>query len=375
MSRLSLDFPELTLDQLSGCELRRDALDAWLETLPLAHPLASQAQLLQLLSEFNQVRFTAPRRLEWLNLLAMPVNQVCLALDASSHQGEEGEAAQQLERELARGYKRCLNDLLEQRDLLPQKILGPALLTALFKALTHTGALIKRACQLSVSVPDHTWKELYLLYRLACQSKLHQRKAQAQAPCTCEEAYYQALLLGMIQAEDLRSDEVTQLYPLLAEWSRLLEVLPARAPEASYQILSSQGFKPLRHHTSYSVDSDQDFGLSTRQLGDEFNRLLETNSSPLSNRLTQHLQALLNENAERNAPRLDAAGSIELVLGFRSVHYHLSGRKPFEQMAAGGNLSVRKKKNPFLDEHQSDDPWASAHDSTENKSYGHIQLV
>lgn len=375
MSLLPLDFPELCRDQLDSCATRKDALEAWLQQLPLAHPLACQDKLSQLLSEFNQLRFPPPRRLEWLKLIAPSVNQVCSELDQGPHLGQEGSAAQLLEQQLSQGYKRTLNDLLKLRSQLPASIVGPSLLEAIFYALTHTGALIRRSCQFSVSAPERTWRELYLLYRLACQSKLQHREVQTQLPHNCEQAYHQALLLGIIQAENLRSDEVAQLYPYLAQWGRLLQLTAANSPDAHFQVLASEGFFPQRSQADSQVNSEQDFGLNTRQVAEALAEQLQEENNPFSNRLLQHLLSLLSESSERNAPRLDATGTINLVLGLRSVHFHLSGKKPFEQLAAGGNLSVQTRSNPFLQEVAPDDPWSAAHDAAENKSTGHIQLV
>ncbi|MDR9469071.1 hypothetical protein [Marinospirillum sp.] len=376
MSLLPLDFPELCRDQLESCATRKDALEAWLQKLPLAHPLASQEKLSQLLGEFNQLHFPPPRRLEWLKLITRKVNQVCKELDQGHHLAGEGEAAQLLEKQLSQGYKRTLNDLLNQRSQLPTAILGPSLLEALFYALTHTGALIARSCRFSVTAPEKIWRELYLLYRLACQSKLQHREIQPdQAPHNCEQAYHQALLLGIIQAENLRSDEVALLYPYLGEWGQLLLLTAANSPDAQFQVLASCDFLPQRSQADNRVNSEQDFGLNTRQVSDELARQLEKEHSPFSNRLLQHLLALLSEASERNAPRLEATGTIKLVLGLRSVHFHLSGKKPFEQLAAGGNLSVQTRSNPFLQEVHSDDPWSAAHDAAENKSTGQVQLV
>ncbi|SFC13514.1 hypothetical protein SAMN05660443_1559 [Marinospirillum celere] len=375
MRMLPLDFPELCRDHLETCELRREALEDWLLTLPLAHPLASQEKLAQLLSEFNELHFPPPRRLEWLNKIASTATRVCQDLDATNHLAKEGEAAQDLDSLLAQGYKRTLHDLLGQREHLPSQILGPSLLQALYKATTHISALIRRSCQFSVPAPEPAWRELYLLYRMACQSRLQKRKIQPQAPSNCEEAYYQALLLGMVQAEVLRSDEVELIYSWLAQWSELLEITAPTSEQALFQVLASQNFCPRRSQKLSKINQEQDFGINTQPLALEVQRLLEAATSPLSNRLLQHLLSQISNHSDRNAPRIEASGSVSLVLGLRSVHYHLSGRKAFEQLAAGGNLSIKKQTNPFLDTTPLDDPWAAAHDATENLSSGQVQLV
>lgn len=375
MRSLPLEFPETHLDQLQTCALRKDALQAWLNALPLAHPQACQSQLATLLDEFNQLKFPPPRRLEWLHLIAQPVQQVAQELDKCRHLAQEGEAAQQLDRQLAEGYKRALHDLLQHRDQFPAQVLGPALLQAIYHATRQLSALIRRSCQFSIAAPSTAWRELYLLYRLACQSRLQKRKLQEEAPSNCEEAYYQALLLGIIHADDLRSDEVHLLYPLLAEWSRKVEVTAPESSQASFQVLSEYHFQPVRALQERPVNQEQDFGLNTQGVAEALQQHLENNSSAVSNRLLQHLLAQLDTTADRNAPRIQASGQLQMVLGLRSVHFHLSGRKPFEQQVAGGNLSLKEKSNPFLERTPPDDPWSAAYDAQENKSSGQVLLV
>lgn len=376
MSLLPLDFPELDRDQLKSCATRKEALEAWLQELPLAHPMASQEQLSQLMDEFNRLRLPPPRRLEWLKLIAATANPICQELEFQAHQGIEAEATQRLQRQLSQGYKRSLHDLLKLRSQLPPSILGPALLEALFYAIVHTSSLIRRACQFSIEAPAGTWRELYLLYRLACQSKLQNRPVPGQkAPHTCETAYCQALLLGIIQAENLGRFELARLYPYLADWANQLQLTSAQSPDASFLVLASRQFFPERNQAAYPINNEQDFGLNTRPLSELLQRQLEAADNPLNNRLLQHLIALTSEPSERAAPRVAASGPIDLVLGWRSVHFHLNGKQPFEQLATGGNLTSDLSRNPFLTTPDSQDPWSAAPDATENQSKGSIQWV
>ncbi|WP_114418167.1 hypothetical protein [Marinospirillum perlucidum] len=369
MSLLPLDFPELSRDQLSCCELRLEALKTWLDQLPLAHPQASYQSLSTFLDEFNRLKMSAPRRLEWLTSLAPWVDKVCQQLEIT-HQNQAAEAAQALQILLGQGYKRSVNDLLQSREQLPSSILGPSLLEALYQALQQTSELILRACRLGTSTPDKTWKELYFLYRLACQSRLQERPVRDKAPRNCEQAYFRALLLGLIQAEGLRSDELAQLYPLLAIWAPLLKITAATSPEAQFQVLASQHYRPRPAWSDAQINSDQDFGLNAQPISDLLNRQIQSQSAALGNRLLQHLQTLFNTGSDRNAPRLEASGNISLVLGMRSVHFHLSGRKPFEEWTAGGNKTRKQEDNP-----PSDDPWSVAPDAAENESYGYLKVV
>ncbi|SFX21097.1 hypothetical protein [Marinospirillum alkaliphilum] len=374
MNPLPLHFPELTRDQLNCCETRLEAVEQWLQHLPLAHPPASAEKLNTLLQEFNQLRLLPPRRLEWLDKIAPVAVHTLGELDQGPHLHQEGELSQQLQEQLAQSYKRCINDLLALRDQLPTPILARSLLASLHAALLHGGALILRACKLSVAAPEYSWPELNLLYHIASQSRLQHKKIQQQQPNTCEAAYLQVVLLGLIQAETLRPDELQQLWPLLASWAALVQILPADAPERLFQVVTNNGWQPQRSQPLEQQPTERDLGLNTLALTSQLSEHLQQGNDPLGNRLIQHLLACLGEPQERSSPRVASSGDIQLALGLRSVHYHLNNRQPFETLIAGQNFKVNTQNNPFIKEDQPD-PWASAPDAVENKSIGTLAII
>ncbi|GLR63407.1 hypothetical protein [Marinospirillum insulare] len=383
MSLLLFDLAEVNRDQLTSCELKLAALESWLKNLPLAHPEGSCQALSQFLEEFNQLKFLPLRRLEWLNLIQPLVHQVTQGLDTGSHFEQEGDLAQNLQNLLAQGYKRVVNDLLKLRDQLPPPILARSLLQALYNALKESSALILRSCLLSVNAPANTWQELNLLYHLACQSRLQHKNLTTNSPKNCEEAYFQVVLLALIQAETLRSDEVTLVYPLLAEAAALLNRLAEDNPNQLFIIsaehqyipqrsgLDAQNAKPTPPQKN-THPKGRGLSLDTRILIDALNTHLA--KSQLSKRLSQHLAACLGEANDRITPRIETNDPIELVLGLRSVHFHMNNKRPLESLVAGGNLNEKPKDNPFITASQ-DDPWSAAFDAGENTSNGHIQLV
>jgi len=380
MSLLLFNLPAINRDQLSCCELRMEALENWLNSLPLTQPETSGQQLTWFLEEFNQLNFLPLRRLKWLNLIQSLVHQVTQKLDTGSHIHQEGDLAQALQYQLSLGYKRVVNDLLKLRDQLPAPLLARSLLQALFSAIQESGALIFRSCLLSIRAPDNSWEELNLLYHLARQSRLHQKKRQETSPKNCEQAYFQVILLALIQAESLRRDELILLYPLLAECTQLLHRLAENHPDQLFVISAKHQYVPKRTtheadptlgHTNHHLKS-RGFSLDTRGLTKALKSCLA--DTHLSKRLTQHLTASLSERNARLTPRIDTDSPIELVLGLRSVHFHMNSKRPLESLIAGGNLKEKPDNNPFL-KADSNDPWSAAFDAGENTSSGQIQLV
>lgn len=332
MSLLLFDLPELNRDQLNGCTLKLDALENWLHALPLSHPSICSQKLNDLLSEFNQLKLLPLRRLEWLNLLQPTVAKTTQALDRGSHLQREGDQAQDLQHKMAQGYKRVINDLLKLRDQLQPPILARSLLQALFFALENSSAIIVRACLLSINAPKTSWQELNLLYNLACQSRLQHKILKETAPLNCEQIYFQVVLLGLIQAESLRKDEINQVYPLLGEWSRLINRLAYNHPHRLFVITANNNYQPQRACLSddnapalSTSAKSRSLALDTRMLADT---LVETLAkSTLSKRLIQHLATCLGEASKRITTRIDTNKPITLALGLRSAHFHMNNRR------------------------------------------------
>ncbi|NLW05865.1 MAG: hypothetical protein GX029_11695 [Pseudomonadaceae bacterium] len=383
MSLLFFDLPELTLEQLDSCTLRLDALESWLGELPFAHPSICSQKLNGLLTEFNQLKFIPLRRLEWLNLLQPAVNKVMQGLDRGSHLQQEGDQAQALQQHLAQGYKRVINDLLKLREQLLPHLLARSLLQALFAALENSSALILRSCLLSVNAPQTSWQELNLLYNLACQSRLQHKNLKETAPLNCEQVYFQALLLGLIQAESLRRDEINQVYPLLAEWSRLINRLAYNHPHRLFVITAENNYAPKRATLNTEEKNKpqlsngakyRGLALDTRMLAETLQETLA--KSNLSKRLIQHLATCLGEVSTRITPRITTNEPITLVLGLRSVHFHMNNQRTLDTLIAGSNVAKGAiKSNPFLNNTNLQDPWAAAFDTGENNSSGNIQLI
>ena len=342
MSLLLFDLPELNRDQLNGCTLKLDALENWLHALPLSHPSICSQKLNELLSEFNQLKLLPLRRLEWLNMLQPAVTKATQALDRSSHLQNEGDQAQNLQHKMAQGYKRVINDLLKLRDQLQPPILARSLLQALFAALENSSAIILRACLLSINAPKTSWPELNLLYNLACQSRLQHKNLKETAPFNCEQIYFQVVLLGLIQAESLRKDEINQVYPLLGEWSRLINRLAYNHPHRLFVITADNNYRPQRaclneaNKTALSASAkSRGLALDTRMLADT---LVETLAkSSLSKQLIQHLAACLGEISKRITTRIDTNKPITLVLGLRSAHFHMNNRRTLATLINSDN--------------------------------------
>ncbi len=337
MSLLLFDFPELNREQLNCCMLKLDALEDWLSELPLSHPSICSQKLNDLLNEFNQLKLLPLRRLEWLNLLQPTVNKVMQILDKGSHLQNEGKQAQDLQHKMAQGYKRVINDLLKLRKQLQPPILARSLLQALFAALENSSALILRACLLSVSAPKTSWQELNLLYHLACQSRLQHKMLTATTLLNCEQIYFKTLLLGLIQAESLRKDEINQVYPLLGEWSRLINRLTYNHPHRLFVVTADSNYAPKRaclsNHNAPALSTSaksRSLALDTRMLADT---LVETLAkSALSKRLIQHLANCLGEACQRTTTRIETNQPMTLVLGLRSAHFHMNNRRDLDTL-------------------------------------------
>ena len=364
MISMPLHFPELSLDELDCCATDKKALVQWLLDLPLAHPMASQEKLAGLLDQLNRLKLAAPRRLEWLSEIRPLVDQVCHELDQGLHAAGEDQAAQDLADLLAQGYKRCVHDLLEQRAQLPAPVLARSLSQALYQAILRLSHLVLRACKQHLIAPDRCWEELHYLYFIARRSRLHDKPLAEQAPQTCQQAYYQALLLVLVHGEQIRRDELDQVFAWLAEWSGLIEECAPNAHLAQFEVLKEHHYFPRRRQGLDLHPTGEDLGFSTRQIARQLQQALDGGDPPLSNRLTQHLLALLDDSADRAAPRIESEQPLTLVLGMLAAHFHMNGRRSLDSLVSDNPQYKSERENPFLKEAEKKaDPWSGAFDA------------
>lgn len=355
MTLIPVALPPLLLTQLSELQLDFSALQTWLAEQPLAYPQGAAPALVSLLTELNQLQLAAPERVRWLDALRQTSQQLTPLLTKAS----DAALAQQLEQALLTGYQRAVNDLLAMRHQLAARELAQQLLPSLYRCLELPRALLLRSCVHSLPLSASFWQELQVFYQLACQSRLQGHAVQTSAPASCEAAYLHCLVLGLIQPEQLRADELLVAATWLARATPLIKITQPIQTDAVFVALAQMGYRPQRcvmdqPQKGYQIHTQALAGLLARHLSQD------ASEGVLSPRVQQHLCACLSPPTERSAARLSAEGELEISLGWRATH------RWWQRQAQPSGSLAPQAANPFLAlSVDRDDPWSAAADASQ----------
>lgn len=317
----------------------------WLRTVSRSDPperlLALQAGLVEL----NATPMDDGMRLELLDLVRAPVDEIAreldrrhigLSLPLSRREAAMSDSVSRLYAHLARGFRAVLyaaeNDMSSAAGLTRAQL-----------ARACYGAVVSLTGSLLVVFEsykprrDNAWLELHGLLQFARAEGLLRKSVtpQAQAGDDTDNvllAYKRALLLGLCDPYHLPFRSLQRVSARLADWA------------AHTRLVAPSGHH--RRGCLFLVDLERDnpampFLPHTRAIDD--GRCLILDTTPLTVRLHDELRACDSGEREpperdewpellrtllirwgihpvRHAPRRDAAGSCEVVAGLRQVH-------------------------------------------------------
>ena len=366
---------------LSFCDTTPRDLKKWVDGLPKANIGETARQLYQALVELNQLKTPSENRLQLLEILRPEVYFVCKQLEKhflnqaivlDERPRKVANLCQALQNHLAIGYKLIVARLAAQDGRERNQLLAVALQRA-----THSlcGPLI-RASQLYCPVPEGLWLELHQLYQIARLHRLHTvviRDPQAlhTQGLSTEQSYLVALLLGCARCNQMRQSAIARLAEVLEPWSALVN-LQAGNDASSLFAVAPQLDGPPRYISLFGqselVNAE---GIDPSGLVDAIKEhLLLTADNTIQSRLLvpegfsqdmlQHLAAAWGDIAERTFQRSQGQGSLTLCIGMSSLHFHLAGKRPFNevlQLPATTNAAV------FKPDTGAPDVWSNAFDA------------
>ena len=353
LASLMLQVPVPSQPSLTFCDPTPAALQSWLDTLPKAN-LGEMARLLyQGLLELNRLQTPAANRLSLLELMRVEIHNVSknleryfldrpVALDQRS--SKVGSLCWTLQTHLATGYKQVL-------EYATPRERQPLFALALQRAIRCLYMALIRAIQLYGPPPKGLWLELHQLYLTALQEGLQHQAvrdtlAQQTGSMSIEQSYLAALLLGMARCNQLRRRNVGLLGDLLEQWSALARLQKASALGTLFVILPNVDGPPRHRSLIQSAEFPGLLGVDPHALTDALGDYLEPgqnrrpvplpNVETLDRDLVQRLRLAWSEVAERNATRMPGNGQLRLCIGMTSVHYHLAGNRPFNDLLRHG---------------------------------------
>ncbi|SFM39423.1 GTPase [Marinobacter zhejiangensis] len=390
-----LTIPEQKLTSLSFADASPKAIRDWTENLPMANIGETSRQLYHAIIELNQL-FIAPQpRFQLLELIRPKIRFVCNELSRHylghsvalpEKQRKIANLSQALQLHLANGYKQCVIELSNDGFEKNRK----AIAASSHRAISELAATIVRAYQLYCPSPSKAWLECHRLFRFAQRNKiadlpvgddtLNHRTESSVGDC-----YKRLLLLGCSRPNQLRQNEVSQVYDLFENWTDLTSCTAAPDSDQLFLIHMEHDAPPIYSSLVKEETKGDGFGFDTQELSDRIAEYLhqhvdQHNRSykadfPLppgvNDTLLAHLSQALGVLTKRNFNRMSSHGSLEVCVGLTAAHFYIAGQKSFVEFV-DGHRPAEDESNTFIRQSKKkEDAWAGAYDAGPSDEHHH----
>lgn len=367
-----LAVPDQLLKRLSIGSDNPKKLKAWADALPPINLGESAHQLYQFIQEFNQYQLHYKKRLPLLEIILPYVTHITASLGKHylnrplilpEKSRRVASLAQALHGHLANGYKLVALDGLEKiRDKDTRKMVA----LACTRATDLLGDALLRSHQLYFPVPNKLWLEIHQLYWLCEYHKIENVSTDNSA--TPRAAYLRTLLLATSRPNQLRQQELRQVYDAALEWTQFVDLTQDLNDNSIFATELNMDRAPI-YASNVPTQHQGVRYLDTRPLVQHLsqqNQGLKGNAAEnLSDPLLVHLRHAWISPAERSFQRIKQDGELELCLGPRDAHFFVSGKVHFKQFVSRfrpQSISLDETNlNPYVKQQAksiSNDPWS-----------------
>lgn len=362
------------------------AVRAWADALPLANASATARLLYNALRETNGLRIDPLQRINLLETLRMPVQQVADTVDRQivgssfplpPQKRQLGDIAQDFQRELATGYRIALVDLCGADGRVPF-LRGKPVALALQRMIAHLGAQLGKAYLVYANPPPGLWQALHDAFAYARELKYDDKPIEDPLLCgatlTPRDSYAHALLLAMSNPYQYAQRDIHDAYRATQVWAPLCRLV-AQPVDRNVQAVALDAdrgpgyLQDERRNPGAAV-----VGFDTTALEQQLERelaMVRGVSGPISFRLKNapavsvhvgllhRLLASWRPPAARHVARLPGMYVVETLVGLSSLHYHLAGRVDFESFARSGRSA--SSQITLSDRGEGIANWAASH--------------
>lgn len=391
-------LPEQDLARLSFCQSTKAAsVFDWIHSLPLTQVDQVSAIFYTALPELARLKANWELRLSILETVRTPLHQCMEGLSKRylnqplimpEEAVKTATIAQALQKHLLNAYLVVVRDIT-----LNPKDKEHHLAIAIYRALVCINYLLMRSLQLYLPPPDHLWRTAHSLFLLAeyfdiseenCMDPLMTQTKQS----TPMQAYTRLLLLAAARPNQLRQDEIQQVFALLESNLQSVKIFPLESTDADNTLISltltEQPPLFLSKAKQLAINLDGAYQLNTDPLIQRLKELsqpVDESDQKFTASVIQHLQTAWKQQSQRSFPRQVTRLNIEVVVGLTNIHYYLAGELPF-QVFLQQESSVGKSDTPFakrgvqLKSTEEADPWDDPFDikgNFANKSTASIE--
>ena len=384
---IKLHVPSTSLQKLSFCQANVEGITSWAKSLPMANTGEAARLLYKAIRELNQLDIEPLLRFKLLEVIRPYIYSICTLLgkhflqssiSLTERQLKIANLSQSLQSHLATGYKLVVVHSLAK--LAPADKPSKIVTTSVHRAITDTSHTILRAFQLYCHPPERAWLEINQLYLLAeahrlLQFKVNDAQTRYLSTSNITSVYVRAHLMGSAKPNNLRQQDLVQLFDATELWAERVQITEADDEDALFIInLHRDKASLYRQHLR---DSQKPLfrSLNTAELVNELKTYAANPQGPssitvpgkLSDNLLTHAIQSWGIHWQRSFRRTSTDGGLRLCIGLSATHYYIAGRKEFEklQMELRPKAVAGKTATPSTidtGKRSTDDVWSDAFD-------------
>lgn len=385
---IKLHVPTTPLAQPSFCAGNVESVTQWAKELPMANTGEAARQLYMAVRELNQWNTDPLLRFKVLEVVRPYIYSICTLLNKhflqssislNDKQLKVANLTQALQGLLATGYKMVVAHSISRLSATdkPSKVVT----LAIHRAISDTNQTILRAFQLYCQPPEHAWLDINQLYLLAEMHKLlsfsvSDRQTRFMSTSTIESVYIRAHLLGTAKPNNLRQQDLAQLYDASELWAEFASLSQADDESALF-IINLHRDRPAQYRQHLRDAQKPLFrSLNTSQL---VHALKQWAANPngthkitvpgkMTDNLLSHAIQSWGIHWQRAFRRASSEGQLRLCIGLSATHYYSAGMRDFESLVA--SIKPKALEGETIDRsidvgrvNTAEDVWANAFDA------------
>jgi cyclic-di-GMP-binding protein len=359
-------IPDQDLARLSFCQSTKAAsIFDWIHGLPLTQVDQVSAIFYTALPELSRVKANWELRLAMLETVRTPLHHCMEGLSKRylnqplimpETAVKTATIAQALQKHLLNAYLVVIRDLCQN---LKDKEHHLAL--AISRALTCIGYLLVRSFQLYLPPAEYLWKTAHSLFLIAEHTDISDENCVdpllTQTHHTSPgQAYIRVLLLAAARPNQLRQEEIQQVFTLLESLNHLVKIHPLEADDTDNSLIALTGSDLAPLFVSKAKQSALNltgaYELDTALVIQRLKELSQINPEEIQEQkvtpsVLEHLQTAWKQQTQRSFPRQVTRLNIDVIVGIINIHFHLTGEIPFQVFLQQENAITSRTDESF----------------------------
>jgi len=349
---LGLYIPEQTIEFADAPYIKPRDAEKWIANLPTAHVGETARLIYKAMSEINRVPLPAQQRFKVLELFREPFAYVSQALQKhyinqafplSNKNQKIAELTQELQQELAIGYKIIIEASLSQKS---GRVDNKILLTSIYRAISYLGDSLLKSYLTYAPNSGQTWLEIHHLYLFSEHNSLIAENVKDTIETipnnqNIGSLYKHVILLSLANPYRLAQAEILRVNKALQEWSKYshLHILDnPNNPIGLFSIDLENNAPPSYYNTNEKQTNTgfiriMDTSELTRILRDQYenstveleNNIRNTRINPndISKETLRRLILAWGAVPKRNFSRKGKEERIDVTLGLSATHCYI----------------------------------------------------